>query len=300
MTSGSYHLPVLLRESVEALDIKPGGIYVDVTFGGGGHSREILKHLNEEGKLFAFDADPDAQANIIPDDRFELIPENFRYMKNFLRMKGVRKVDGILADLGVSSYQFNKAERGFSTRFDAVLDMRMSQQGKDAREVVNTYDEGQLTYIFRNYGELKQARKIAARITSYRKDREIDTTEELLDILEPFLRGRNANKTAAKIFQALRIEVNDELEALKEFLLQTPGMLKEGGRLCVIAYHSLEDRLVKRFIRNGMFEGEPERDIYGNYEVPFRKIGKLIVPSQEEIETNKRSRSAKLRVAERI
>ncbi len=300
MTSGSYHLPVLLRESVEALDIKPGGIYVDVTFGGGGHSREILKHLNEEGKLFAFDADPDAQANIIPDDRFELIPENFRYMKNFLRMKGVRKVDGILADLGVSSYQFNKAERGFSTRFDAVLDMRMSQQGKDAREVVNTYDEGQLTYIFRNYGELKQARKIAARITSYRKDREIDTTEELLDILEPFLRGRNANKTAAKIFQALRIEVNDELEALKEFLLQTPGMLKEGGRLCVIAYHSLEDRLVKRFIRNGMFEGEPERDIYGNYEVPFRKIGKLIVPLQEEIETNKRSRSAKLRVAERI
>ena len=300
MTSGSYHLPVLLRESVGALDIKPGGIYVDVTFGGGGHSREILKHLNEEGKLFAFDADPDAQANIIPDDRFELIPENFRYMKNFLRMKGVRKVDGILADLGVSSYQFNKAERGFSTRFDAVLDMRMSQQGKDAREVVNTYDEGQLTYIFRNYGELKQARKIAARITSYRKDREIDTTEELLDILEPFLRGRNANKTAAKIFQALRIEVNDELEALKEFLLQTPGMLKEGGRLCVIAYHSLEDRLVKRFIRNGMFEGEPERDIYGNYEVPFRKIGKLIVPSQEEIETNKRSRSAKLRVAERI
>ncbi len=300
MTSGSYHLPVLLRESVGALDIKPGGIYVDVTFGGGGHSREILKHLNEEGKLFAFDADPDAQANIIPDDRFELIPENFRYMKNFLRMKGVRKVDGILADLGVSSYQFNKAERGFSTRFDAVLDMRMSQQGKDAREVVNTYDEGQLTYIFRNYGELKQARKIAARITSYRKEREIDTTEELLDILEPFLRGRNANKTAAKIFQALRIEVNDELEALKEFLLQTPGMLKEGGRLCVIAYHSLEDRLVKRFIRNGMFEGEPERDIYGNYEVPFRKIGKLIVPSQEEIETNKRSRSAKLRVAERI
>ena len=296
-----YHDPVLLRETVDGLNIKEDGIYVDVTFGGGGHSREILNRLGPDGKLFGFDQDKDALLNRIDDSRFVLINENFRYIKRFLRLHGVRTVDGILADFGVSSHQFDEPERGFSTRFDAVLDMRMNQQDNlSALEVVNEYDEQQLRTVFYQYGELRQAPVLARTIVSARKTNPISTTDQLKDVLKPHLHPRRENKILAQIYQAIRIEVNQELEALKEFLLQTPQLLDKGGRLSLISYHSLEDRLVKRFIRSGLFEGEPEKDIYGNVDVPFKRIGKLVIPSEEEISRNSRARSAKLRIAERI
>lgn len=296
-----YHNPVLLKESVDGLSIKEDGIYVDVTFGGGGHSKEILSRLGEKGKLIAFDQDQDALLNRIDDSRFTLINENFRYVKRFLRFHGVKSVDGILADFGVSSHQFNVPKRGFSTRFEANLDMRMNQQDLlSAYNVVNDYDEIQLRKVFWEYGELRQAPILARTIVSERKNEEIKTSEQLKDVLKKHLPPHRKNKILAQIYQAIRIEVNQEIEALKEFLTQTPELLNKGGRLSFISYHSLEDRLVKRFIRSGLFEGEPEKDVFGNVEVPFKKIGKLIVPTQEEIKSNNRARSAKLRIAEKI
>lgn len=296
-----YHNAVLLKETVDGLNIKPDGVYVDVTFGGGGHSREILSRLGAEGKLFAFDQDKDALANTIDDDRFVLINENFRYIKRFLRFYGVKEVDGVLADFGVSSHQFDVAERGFSTRFEAKLDMRMNQDNKlSAYEIINDYEEEQLRDVLLKYGELRQAPAMARVIVSERKSAPIETSEQLKTVLKKFLNHRKENKVLAQIYQAIRIEVNQEIEVLKELLLQMPEILKKGGRLSFISYHSLEDRLVKRFIRNGMFEGEPERDVFGNFEVPLKKVGGLIVPKESEIKVNNRARSAKLRIAEKI
>ncbi|AZJ34901.1 16S rRNA (cytosine(1402)-N(4))-methyltransferase RsmH [Tenacibaculum singaporense] len=294
----SYHNPVLLKESVDALNIKEDGIYVDVTFGGGGHSREILRRLGEEGKLFAFDQDPDAQQNKIDDPRFVLIGENFRFISRFLRFYGIRKVDGVLADLGVSSHQFDEAERGFSTRFDADLDMRMDQKSElSGKKIINTYSEEDLADVLFLYGELRNARALAKTIVEARIDREIKTSFELKEVLQRFLPKAKEHKILAQIFQAIRIEVNQELEVLKEFLQQIPDLLNEEGRLSVISYHSLEDRLVKRFIRTGLFSGEPEKDFYGNTSEPLKKVGKMIVPTKEEIKENNRARSAKLRIA---
>lgn len=296
-----YHSPVLLNESVNGLAIKKNGVYVDVTFGGGGHSRKILQHLGPEGRLFAFDQDKDALSNTINDDRFVLINENFKFMKRFLRFHGVKAVDGILADFGVSSYQFDAPERGFSIRFDAPLDMRMNQEDKlSAKTIVDSYSEEELRRIFWDFGELRSAPAIARTIVEARSERPIQTTFELKKLLHKFLpRGKN-NKILAQIYQAIRIEVNNELEVLKLFLVASKELLKTEGRLSVISYHSLEDRLVKRFIRNGMFQGEPERDVFGNYSVPLEKVGKLIVPTDEEIKINNRARSAKLRIAKKI
>ncbi len=296
-----YHNPVLLKETVDGLNIREDGVYVDVTFGGGGHSKEILKRLGTKGKLFAFDQDADALENTIHDDRFTLIHENFRYIKRFLRFYGVKEVDGILADFGVSSHQFDVAERGFSTRFEADLDMRMNQSSSlSAYHVVNEYDEEQLKNVLLQYGELRAAPAMASLIVASRAVEPIKTSEQLKRVLKKFLPPKHENKVLAQIYQAIRIEVNQEIEALKELLLQTPDLLKPGGRLSVISYHSLEDRLVKRFIRNGLFEGEPERDVFGHFEVPLKKVGGLIVPSKEEIKINNRARSAKLRVAEKL
>ena len=296
-----YHNPVLLKESVDGLNIHPDGVYVDVTFGGGGHSKEILKRLGNKGKLFAFDQDSDALKNTIDDERFTLIHENFRFVKRFLRFHGVKEVDGILADFGVSSHQFDVAERGFSTRFEADLDMRMNQDNKlSAFHVVNEYEEEQLKQVFLQYGELRAAPAMARLIVEFRETEPIITSEQLKTVLRKFLPSRYENKVLAQIYQAIRIEVNQEIEVLKEFLLQTPETLKVGGRLSLISYHSLEDRLVKRFIRNGMFEGEPERDMFGNFEVPLKKVNGLIVPTATEIKTNNRARSAKLRIAEKL
>jgi 16S rRNA (cytosine1402-N4)-methyltransferase len=296
-----YHNPVLLTETVGGLEINPDGVYVDVTFGGGGHSREILRRLSEKGKLYAFDQDADALNNAIDDERFTLIHENFRFIKRFLRFHGVKKVDGILADFGVSSHQFDVAERGFSTRFEADLDMRMDQQNKlSAFHVINEYEEEKLKQVLLQYGELRAAPAMARLIVEQRKTDPIVTSEQLKAVLKKFLPPRHANKVLAQIYQAIRIEVNQEIEVLKEFLLQTPELLKVGGRLSLISYHSLEDRLVKRFIRNGLFEGEPERDMFGNFEVPLKKVNGLIVPSAEEIKINNRARSAKLRIAEKL
>lgn len=301
MNNTEYHNPVLLKESVDGLNIKPGGIYVDVTFGGGGHSREIMRRLGPNGKLIAFDQDQDALQNRIDDERFLLINENFRYIKRFLRFHNIKQVDGILADLGVSSHQFDVAERGFSTRFEADLDMRMSQKNSlSAYEVINEYDEKQLRQIFAEYGELKTASGMAYAIVNYRKNEPIKNSETLKQVLAKFLPPQKSNKILAQVYQAIRIEVNQEIEVLKEFLEQALEILKPEGRLSVISYHSLEDRLVKRFMRNGMFEGEPERDFFGNFNVPFKNIEKLIVPTEEEIVQNNRARSAKLRVAEKI
>lgn len=295
-----YHNPVLLKETVDGLNIKPDGIYVDVTFGGDGHSREILRRLGPDGKLFAFDQDTDALENAIDDDRFVLINENFRFIKRFLRVYGIKEVDGILGDFGVSSHQFDVAERGFSTRFDAALDMRMNQNGNlSAYEVVNDYDESELSRLFFNYGELNNARGLASAIVTARKEQPIKNTEQLKKVLGRFLPAHKSNKILAQIYQAIRIEVNQEIDVLKEFLEQSLELLKPGGRLSVISYHSLEDRLVKRFVKNGMFEGEPERDLFGKFEVPFNTVGKLIVPDEEEISRNNRARSAKLRIAEK-
>jgi 16S rRNA (cytosine1402-N4)-methyltransferase len=296
-----YHNPVLLQASVDGLNIKPDGIYVDVTFGGGGHSKEILKRLGPNGKLFAFDQDEDALANALPDERFTLINENFRFIKRFLRFYGVKSVDGILADLGVSSHQFDVPERGFSTRFDADLDMRMSQKNDlNAYRVVNEYDEENLKRVFLDYGELKNAPVLARTIIEAREQQPIKTTDRLKEVLAKYLPDRVRNKILAQIYQAIRIEVNQEMDVLKEFLEQSLEILNPGGRLSVISYHSLEDRLVKRFMKNGMFEGEPERDFFGNFSVPFKTVGKLIVPDAAEIKENNRARSAKLRIAEKI
>ncbi len=295
-----YHNPVLLKETVDGLNIKPDGIYVDVTFGGGGHSQEILNRLGPAGKLFGFDQDEDAFANSLLDERFTLIPENFRYIKRFLRFHGVKSVDGILADLGVSSHQFDVPERGFSTRFDAELDMRMSKKNElNAFKVVNEYDEINLKRVFLDFGELKIAPALAKSIIEARENKAISTTEELKTVLSRFLPEHFKNKILAQIYQAIRIEVNQEIDVLKEFLEQSLEILKPEGRLSVISYHSLEDRLVKRFLKNGLFDREPERDFYGNFSVPFVSVEKLIVPTEEEIKQNNRARSAKLRVAEK-
>jgi len=296
-----YHNPVLLKETVNGLNIKEDGVYVDVTFGGGGHSREILKSLGPNGRLIAFDQDKDALLNTIDDARFLLINENFRYIKRFLRFHGVKSVDGILADFGVSSHQFDEADRGFSIRFDAQLDMRMNQQDVlSAHSLVNTYEEDDLKRVFRQYGELRTAPALARTIVEARADKVIETTFELKTVLKKHLPHGRENKILAQIYQAIRIEVNQEIEVLKEFLLQTPELLNDDGRLSVISYHSLEDRLVKRFIRNGLFEGEPEKDVFGNFEVPLKKASGLIVPDAKEIKLNNRARSAKLRIAKKL
>lgn len=299
-----YHVPVMLGECMDALAIKPGGVYVDVTFGGGGHSKELLNYLDESGRLFAFDQDPDALENSIADDRFVFIQHNFRFMKNHLRLYGVTAVDGILADLGVSSRQFDDAKRGFSTRFDALLDMRMDQAGDlNARKVLNTYPEADLHRIFGMYGEVHNARTLANAIAAARIARPIQTVEELKDIIKASKlapRGKE-HKYYAQLFQALRIEVNRELEALQEFLLQSASLLKPGGRLVIMSYHSLEDRAVKHFMAKGKFKGEVERDFYGNEIKPFRVINrKALIASDAEVARNSRARSAKLRIAEKL
>lgn len=296
-----YHNPVLLKETVDGLNIRPDGVYVDVTFGGGGHAREILHRLGPGGKLFGFDQDSDALKNAIDDPRFVLVNNNFRYLKRFLRFYGHPKVDGILGDFGVSSHQFNVAERGFSTRFDADLDMRMDRDGAlSAQTVVNEYSRDELRKVFAEYGELRNASALARTIVEARKKDEIKTTVHLKEVLQRFLPPHRQHKILAQIYQAVRIEVNQELESLKEFLLQTVDVLDPGGRISLISYHSLEDRLVKRFIRNGMFQGEPEKDLYGRVDVPFKAVGKLIVPTADEISQNNRARSAKLRIGERL
>jgi 16S rRNA (cytosine1402-N4)-methyltransferase len=301
MEQTPYHKPVLLKECIEGLNIKPEGVYVDVTFGGGGHSREILKHLTT-GKLFAFDRDPDAAANVMDDSRFVLVRQNFRHMKNFLKFYNALPVDGILADLGVSSHQFDVAERGFSIRQDAKLDMRMGPDApKSAFEVVNEYDEEGLKRILKNYGELPNSGRIAGAIVKKRAEASIETVFQLKDVLKPFTNRQKENKFFAQVFQAIRIEVNGEMDALNEFLLQSLEVLRPGGRLVVISYHSLEDRPVKNIIRSGKFEGEVEKDFYGNPLAPLRAINtKAIVPTAEEIEENSRARSAKLRIAEKL
>jgi 16S rRNA (cytosine1402-N4)-methyltransferase len=296
-----YHSPILLKETVKGLDIKEDGVYVDVTFGGGGHSREILASLGPNGRLIAFDQDKDALLNIIDDSRFLLINENFRFMQRFLRFHGVKSVDGILADFGVSSHQFDKPERGFSIRFDALLDMRMNQEDVlSAHSLVNSYEEEALRQLFWQYGELRTAAALAKSIVKGRELAPIDTTFELKTILKKHLPKGRENKILAQVYQAIRIEVNQEIEVLKAFLLQTPSLLKTNGRLSVISYHSLEDRLVKRFIRNGLFEGEPKKDVFGNFEVPLKKVGNLIIPSLAEVKSNNRARSAKLRIAKKV
>lgn len=296
-----YHTPVLLTESINGLQINPQGVYVDVTFGGGGHSREILKKLNK-GKLIAFDQDDDSQQNLIDDGRFIFVNHNFRFLKNFLKYHGFEKVDGILADLGVSSHHFDQPERGFSFRYDGGLDMRMNRSAKvSAKDIINQYPEQELAKIFWEYGELKNSRKLARAIVNNRTDKEIHTIKSFTDLLMPFIPKHAEHKFLAKIFQALRIEVNREMDYLKEMLLQTAMVLKPGGRLVVITYHSLEDRLVKNFIKNGKFEGEAEKDFYGRTNVPFKAINrKVIVPDEKEIAENNRARSAKLRIAEKL
>jgi len=295
----TYHTPVMLQECIEGLAIKPAGTYVDVTFGGGGHSREILKHLNKDGKLLAFDQDADAQQNVIDDERFVFIDQNFRYLKNFCRLHDALPVDGILADLGVSSYQFDEAERGFSIRFDAELDMRMNRQSAlTAKEVVNNYPEAELHRIFGIYGEIQNAKSLANTIATARLNAPIVTVADLKNAISNRIPRGKENKYLAQVFQALRIEVNQELEALKDFLTQTADVLVSGGRLVVMSYHSLEDRLVKNFIAKGKFSGEVEKDFYGNDNKPFDAVSRgAITASDEEIKNNNRARSAKLRIA---
>jgi len=295
----NYHTPVMLNECIGGLNIRPDGTYVDVTFGGGGHSREILKHLNEGGKLLAFDQDADARQNIIDDERFIFVDQNFRYLKNFCRLYNAIPVDGILADLGVSSYQFDQAERGFSIRFDAELDMRMDQSATlTAKEVVNNYSEADLHRIFGMYGEIQNAKSLANTIVTVRLSAPIVTVADLKNVIAPRVPRGKENKYLAQVFQALRIEVNQELEALKDFLIQSAAVLNTGGRLVVMSYHSLEDRLVKNFIAKGKFSGEVEKDLYGNDNKPFESISRgAITASAEEISKNNRARSAKLRIA---
>ena len=295
-----YHNPVLLKDSVDALIINESGIYVDCTFGGGGHSREILNRLDHNGKLFSFDQDVDAIRNKIDDDRFELVEQNFRFLKNNLRFRGVKQVDGVLGDLGVSSHQFDTPGRGFSTRFDGELDMRMNQNAAlSAKTIINEYEEEELARIFYDFGELQGSYRLAREVVKARADKQIETIEELKQVFS-FIPKMKENKFFAQMFQALRIEVNDEMAALKDMLTQCGEVIKPGGRLVIISYHSLEDRLTKRYMKNGMFEGEPERDMYGNWSAPFKPLqSKVIVPTQEEINENPRARSAKMRIAVR-
>ncbi len=297
-----YHIPVLLHESVDGLDIKPGGTYVDVTFGGGGHSREILARLEGDAHLYSFDQDADAERNIIANDHFTFVRSNFRYIKNFMRYYGVEELDGVLADLGVSSHHFDDSERGFSFRFEGDLDMRMNQRaGKTAADVVNTYDETRLADVFYLYGELRNSRKLASAIVKARAQKPVRTIGDFLEIVKPFFGREREKKDLAKVFQALRIEVNHEMDALKEMLLAAMGMLRPGGRLSVITYHSLEDRIVKNLMKTGNCEGVEEKDFFGRSSSPFRLVNnKVIVPDAEEQERNPRSRSAKLRIAEKI
>jgi 16S rRNA (cytosine1402-N4)-methyltransferase len=302
ITAETYHVPVLLNESIDGLAIKPDGVYVDVTFGGGGHSKEILRRLGKKGHLYSFDQDPDAEKNIVNDDRFTFVRSNFRYLKNWMRYYGVDHIDGLLADLGVSSHHFDDETRGFSFRFDAPLDMRMNKRaGTTAAEILNNYDEEQLADIFYIYGELKNARKIAATITKARNEKRIETTDDFLHVTEKLFQREREKKEMAKMFQALRIEVNHEMDALKEMLNGAMETLCEGGRLSVITYHSLEDRIVKNMMKAGNVEGKVKQDFFGRIEAPFRLVNnKVIVPSDEEQQQNPRSRSAKLRVAEKI
>ncbi|MES2810752.1 MAG: 16S rRNA (cytosine(1402)-N(4))-methyltransferase RsmH [Bacteroidota bacterium] len=295
----NYHTPVMLQECIEALAIKKDGTYIDVTFGGGGHSREILKHLGKNGRLLAFDQDADAQQNMIEDERFEFIDQNFRYLKNFSRLHGAIPVDGILADLGVSSYQFDQPDRGFSIRFDAELDMRMNQSADlTAKDVVNNYTEAELHRIFGIYGEIQNAKSLANTIATARLNKPITTVADLKNVIAARIPKGKENKYLAQVFQALRIEVNQELEALKDFLNQTAEVLGEGGRLVVMSYHSLEDRLVKNFIAKGKFSGEVEKDFFGNDQKPFEAVSRgAITATEDEIKENNRARSAKLRVA---
>ncbi len=297
-----YHIPALAAETIEGLNIEPGGIYVDVTFGGGGHSRAILSALGKDGRLFGFDQDMDAYANRIDDSRFVFIHSNFRYLQNFLRFHGVRQVDGILADLGVSFHHFDDGERGFSFRYgEGVLDMRMNRDdSNDARKVVGEYDVDALTTIFRLYGELKNARRLAEAIVRRRAEKEIVTIADLLDVVRPMINPRQEKKELAQVFQALRMEVNHEVDALSEFLRQTLQVLRPGGRLAVITYHSIEDRMVKNFMKSGNIEGKVETDFFGRTLTPIRPLSnKVIVPTEEEVERNPRARSAKLRIAVR-
>ena len=300
-TAETYHVPVLLQESVDGLDIKPEGIYVDVTFGGGGHSREILSRLGKNGHLYSFDQDEDAEKNILNDNRFTFVRSNFRYLRNWMRYYGIEQIDGLLADLGVSSHHFDDETRGFSFRFDAPLDMRMNKRsGTTAADILNHYEEEQLADIFYLYGELKNARKIATAIIKARNEKAIETTEDLMQVTEKFFLREREKKEAAKLFQALRIEVNHEMDALKEMLYGAQEVIREGGRLSVITYHSLEDRIVKNIMKAGNAEGRVRQDFFGRTEAPFRQVSnKVIVPNEEEQQKNPRSRSAKLRVAER-
>lgn len=301
-TAGTYHVPVLLGESIDGLNIKAGGIYVDVTFGGGGHSREIVARLTGGAHLYSFDQDADAELNIINDDRFTFVRSNFRYIKNWMRYLGVEKIDGLLADLGVSSHHFDDETRGFSFRFDAPLDMRMNKRaGATAADIVNTYDEQRLADIFYLYGELKNARRIAAALVKARGEQKIETTNQFMKAVEKLFKQEREKKEMAKLFQALRIEVNHEMDALRDMLHGAIDLLAPGGRLSVITYHSLEDRMVKNIMKTGNIEGKMKQDFFGRIETPFRLVNnKVIVPSDEEQERNPRSRSAKLRIAERV
>lgn len=297
----TYHVPVLLKESVDGMDIRPDGTYVDVTFGGGGHSREILSRLGNGGRLLGFDQDQDAERNIVNDPHFIFVRSNFRYLHNFLRYHNVEGVDAILADLGVSSHHFDDSQRGFSFRFDGALDMRMNKRAGDtAADVLNTYEEERLADLFYLYGELKNSRKLASVIVKARAVKQIKTIAEFLEVIKPLFGREREKKELAKVFQALRIEVNQEMEALKEMLLAATEALKPGGRLVVITYHSLEDRMVKNIMKTGNVEGKSEQDFFGNLQTPFRLVNnRVIVPDEEEIERNPRSRSAKLRIAEK-
>lgn len=296
-----YHIPVLLKETVDGLNINPDGVYVDVTFGGGGHSREILSRLSLKGHLYSFDQDEDAEQNIIQDKRFTFVRSNFRYIKNWMRYYGIEQVDGILADLGVSSHHFDAQERGFSFRFDAPLDMRMNQKAqRTAADILNEYSESQLADIFYLYGELRNARKIAATVVKNRANSPIKTTGDFMEIIKTFFEKDREKKELAKVFQALRIEVNQEMQALKEMLTASATILKPGGRLSVLTYHSLEDRMVKNLIKTGNVEGHVEKDFFGNTNAPLKMINnKVIMASEEEQASNPRSRSAKLRIAEK-
>lgn len=297
-----YHIPALLNECIDGLHISPSGTYVDVTFGGGGHSNAILTQLNVSGHLYAFDQDKDAENNIIKDSRFTFIRSNFRFLKNFMRYHNVQEIDGLLADLGVSFHHFDDAQRGFSFRFDGKLDMRMNNRGgESAADVINNYNEEQLSDIFYLYGELKSSRKIASAIVKTRNNKKITETHELLEIIQPFINRKQEKKELAQLFQALRIEVNHEMDSLKRLLIQSTELLKPGGRLVVLTYHSLEDRIVKNYFKTGNFEGKIETDFYGRINTPLKQINnKVITPTEEEIEKNPRSRSAKLRIAEKI
>ena len=301
ITAETYHVPVLLQESVDGLDIQPDGVYVDVTFGGGGHSKEILSRLSPKGHLYSFDQDADAEKNIVNDDRFTFVRSNFRYITNWMQYYGVEQIDGLLADLGVSSHHFDDETRGFSFRFDAPLDMRMNKRaGQTAADVLNDYSEEQLAGVFYLYGEMKNARRIAKAVCDYRRDKTIQTTADLGEVIEPLMRSEREKKDMARLYQALRIEVNHEMDALRDMLLGATKLLRERGRLSVITYHSLEDRIVKNVMKAGNVEGKVEQDFYGRVTSPFRLVNKVTIPSDEEQQRNPRSRSAKLRIAEKI